>query len=355
MREEFLEPLPAPQTNAKLVMDGAQVICMIIEATPDGFRVAVPGVEQYEGDPKMTLVTRNSVFPVRLVRQEAHVGGYAYRLQRLEGVPEKCYRLNRKVYWRSVTAQCCAAGVIGVIAASCFCIPSSCDLIPLLSRRGLRIETVGAWSPSIAESDLLPPEISIDNGQVADSDRSSNRGIRLASVSMISPVSMSYLDEPNAENDRPDRNSVRQGHHVQPSGNTAKSGKRANVLRDLLEEGQTGRVRPASHDLLTWLNAGAPVTGRISFRMSDAASQDLQQFQGGLGMLPAESSMKAVESLRLALVAASQNLPATRSVHETCKLFVVACEDAKIYFRKAPGQIELVRVLPIDLDKAELP
>jgi hypothetical protein len=149
------------------------------------------------------------------------------------------------------------------------------------------------------------------------------------------------------------RGNTRHGHLIQSTWTSSNTANHQSSLKDLLEEGQTGRVQHAGRELLAWLNADAPPTERVSFRMSDAARMDLKQFQVGLSDLSATSSRRAVESLRSTLATINKNLPTTGSVSQTSQLFVVACEDANIYFRKLPGQIELVRILPIDLSKAE--
>ena len=79
MREEFLEPLPTPRkpTRSCLMGKTTQVVCVIVEVTADGFRVAVPGVEQYAGDPENNGDHAQRVYPVRLVLQGAHIGGYS--------------------------------------------------------------------------------------------------------------------------------------------------------------------------------------------------------------------------------------------------------------------------------------
>jgi len=48
MREEALKPLADLQTNAKLLMGNTPVLCVIVAVTAMDFRVAVPGIDQYE-------------------------------------------------------------------------------------------------------------------------------------------------------------------------------------------------------------------------------------------------------------------------------------------------------------------
>jgi hypothetical protein len=188
----------------------------------------------------------------------------------------------------------------------------------------------------MAENDRAPAGIS------AEKSNFSNNGITLettefdadpiaARVSMVSAASMQSIEAP-----------------IQKT-------QRNGTLKAALEAGQTGRVQPASRELLSWVNRSATADDRVTFRLSDAAWQDLLQFQIGLKSLPGESSNQAIDSLRRALFSVSSHLGSPCNISDSPHVYVVASDDANIYFRKVHGQIELVRVLPIDLSKAECP
>lgn len=354
MREEFLEPLPTPQTNAKLLLGRSQVACVIVEVTADGFRVAVPGVDHYEGDPKLTLVTRSAVYPVRLVLQEPHTGGFSYRLQRLD--QSDAVQSNLSFRLSFLTSHCCAAGLISLIVSGCFCIiPTTNENTPLLTRRGLRYESLGTWSPSIVENDRVPPGISLNTSlaSIEPSDLEAHdvsSELQTISVSMISPASLSVSQPALLPQDDPHHVAHSQ-HGSGPSHGPAKLKKDAS-LKSLLEEGQLGRIQNASPAMVSWLFGTTPAAELQSMRVSDTASNDLKQFELGLKVLPHESSLQATASLRNALVKAGSANGTWRAVPGVRDIFVVASDDANVYFQKNHGNVELVRVLPIDF-KAE--
>lgn len=356
MREEFLEPLPDLQVNAKLMMGKTTIPCVIIEVTADGFRVAVPGAEQYEGDPKITLVTHGANYPVRLVLQEPHVGGYSYRLQRIEQNLVSDGRTRPSDRFRLVTSKCCAVGLIGLVAAGYHCLPKSNELLTLLNRRSLRHESIGTWSPSIAENDRIPPGISVDKSLRSDALVGDEAGqfeseMPAVSVSMIHSASMTSTNRSIANRDERPQSAKRGPSHESSSASTVQNRRRDVSLKSLLEDGQTGRVQPANRELLSWLNRSAPSDEQVAFRLSDAARFDLQQFEIGLKELSNDSSNQAISSLRRAMLLASSDVRSPCSISGSPHVFVVASDDANIYFRKAHGQIELVRVLPIGLSQ----
>lgn len=346
MREECLKPLANLQTNAKLLMENRSVLCVIVAVTADGFRVAVPGIEQYEGDPKITLVTPDAVFPVRLVLQEPHVGGFSYRLQRMEAILPSKDQPRLSARFRLYTSSCCAAGLISIITTSYYAMPWSNEAFALLNRRNLRHESTGNWSPSIAENDRVPPGISVDKSLVTDLAFSHDTNPYRGELEP-SPFSMISSSRIVTDEDEFVPSSAGQGNHEQSSAASNRKPKRDVSLKSLLHDGQTGRARPASRELLNWMNHSAPWDERVSFRLSDAAWLDLQQFEIALKDVPREFSDQAVDSLRQAIHTASLDLRSSGASEESSNVFAVNCDDASIYFRKIHGQMELVRVLPI--------
>lgn len=354
MREEFLEPLPAPLTDARLIMGEERIVCVIVEITADGFRVAVPGVEQYEGNPKLSLVTRTAIYPVRLVLQQAHVGGYSYRLQRVAAA-RSLHGPRHNHRFRTATSRYCAAGLIGVIAAGLYSIPTSNnEHMPLVSRRGLHNESLGEWSHAVAENDRVPPGISIDaalalNEPAGPEPQELDSDLQAIPVSMVSSTSISSIVPVASVHD------LNHGtiHHAVNTNHVETALRTRNVpLKTLLDEGQAGRVQAATPEMISWLSGSAPSSDRLAFRMSDAAWLDLVQFELGLRELSPELSSQAVASLRQTLSAAATNPQSARNVPEDRDVFVMTCDDASIYFRRVRGKVELVRVLPVDVDKA---
>lgn len=357
MREEFLEPLPTPQTNAKLLLGKSQVACVIVEVTAEGFRVAVPGIDHYEGDPKLTLVTRTAVYPVRLTLQEPHTGGYSYRLQRLDQTTPAQTRSSLSFRLSFLTSHCCAAGVISLIVSSCFCIiPTLSENAPLMTRRGLRYESLGTWSPSIAENDRVPPGISVNtslaNHEPADSEfHEVSCDSQTISVSMISPASMT-MSQPALLPQEDARQTARPKQIGTGSHGPAKAKKEVS-LKSLLDEGQVGRIQNATPTMASWLFGTKSVAELQSLRVSDSALHDLKQFEFGLKILPSDLSLQATNSLQTAMASARSTNGASRAVPGLRDIYVVSSDDANVYFRKNHGNTELVRVLPINFQNAE--
>ena len=385
MREEFLEPLPGVQNQAVLVFEqNVQVRCLIVEVTDGGFRVAAPGASHYEGSPELTLVTPNEVYPVRLILQDAHVGGYSYRLQKIDqcngvgrGAPGPFQRVLQ-------TSLCCSVGLIAVIAASSFCLSKTTDMVPQFSLQGLRKEAFGWWSPSIQQSDRVPPGISVDNSTVNENRSKANRhnddlDSETVSVSLISPASMSTSSGPrSATTSRRSKSSERNANHnsAKPHRDTSGPSQRRGRTNDhskpprtpnspttprdaelslpsLLKLGCTGRIQAVNRTLLPWLFESATWEPNFPLRMSDAAWNDLKQFEIGLRDLPQPQSADAIASLSHALQCTHTHSERAQSVPGLRDVFVLASDDAKIYFRTSLGQTELVRVLPIDVNKDE--
>lgn len=85
MREKHLESLPAVEIEAMLFFGKDPIPCYIVSITEEGFCVAVPDVKHYEGNPYLSLATKEATYPVKLIRQNAHEGGYSYVLKKTNG------------------------------------------------------------------------------------------------------------------------------------------------------------------------------------------------------------------------------------------------------------------------------
>ncbi len=362
MREEFLEPMPSVQTNATLVFGSKQVACFIVDVTVDEFCVAVPNAEHYEGDPKLLLVTHDAVYPVRILLQVPHAGGYSYRLFRIREVSQSNSDLFQRVCSKFSTSRCCILAVIAVIMASVFCVPVTNEQFPLLSLRGIRKEAFGWWSPSITENEQVPPGISLDQSLAVDDESSDaiapskqtefSGGLHNVSVSRISAASLSTSSVDRPLPDERTGQQRRQSAYGQTGKTPVSPRTRAPSLVSLLNEGQVGRIQTASPSLVPWLFDSTRPNLFGLLRLSDAAWSDLQQFEAALSELAKESRSEAIASLRMTLKQAFRinNANVVRGAQD---ILVLTSDDANVYFRAVNGTVELVRVLPIDFHGAE--
>ncbi|WP_010582499.1 hypothetical protein [Schlesneria paludicola] len=357
MREEFLEPLPEVRTKATLLMGNVPIPCYVVEATMCEFRVAVPGIEQYEGDPRLTLVTVNAVFPVRIIRQEAHSGGYSFRLQRLDlleqAVPVKIPPAMRTPFLSSPLRATC---VLAIIMASCVCIPTVSDEIRLLRMQGRRSQTVG-WGATVSKNDSVPATAPPEN-RVSPNSRSGHfesdefEDLPPIEVSMVSTMTRrrAIASRPAAD-DAKLSTTTDQATSAMTRGATPVQ--RAALLKSALEAGQSGGIQNLTCSIAPWLfGANLPVQLQ-EIRISDTAIRDLQQFESSLKDLSADAVHSAVSSLKRILASASTDIRQAHRVAGLAEYRVISSEDASLYFRIVQGRTELVRVLPIDFNRTE--
>ncbi len=347
MREEFVDPLPTDPANATLLFGKSPVACYIVETTDIGFRVAVPGVGHYEGDPKLTLATEEGAYPVRLVLQEPHAGGYSYRLKRLDLVaPPADPQPQKSRLWNPYY---CALGIGGVIVAGLLCVPAVNESIPLLNIHQSQLEVLSWWANVTGQHQNVDSSSSVKKqgtgtkiapkSQFDDLDDFST-----ISVSLVSPASRPVAAAKSQSADEKDKTRNRAA-----SDHTAK----ALSLKAVLEEGQRGLIRTATRANIPWLYEADQSDSELSLRLSEKALFDLRQFELGLRRLPKETSTEAITSLKETLLLASRGDDRGRRVPGMRDVFVLASDDAKIYFRTEQGQLELVRVLPLDFNKAD--
>lgn len=363
MREDFVDPLPELNTSATLIIGKQKIKCFVVDASVDEFHVAVPGAQLYEGDPRMMLVAGDSIYPVRLTLQEAHAGGYSYRLTRLATGEANARGIFGGLISRRIAWSCVAAGMpLAMVGA--FWFVSTGDLqLQLMSLRSLRRESIG-WSPVSHDNDRVPPGISVDHGLLThksghtekqhlhrvDAQDESDAELKTVSVSLVSPASLttpallpeahSTTVQPNVLKEESPTSSVRANHKKMPT------------LASLLDEGRIGRQRTVTPQLLPWLCGSTPANQLGYLKISDAACSDLQQFESGLRGLPMETSLEAINSLRQALKRSS-SMNHAKTVYGFDDIFVIRSDDASVYFRSRKGMVEIVRVLPIDFNKSE--
>ena len=361
VRDEFLEPLPSVQTDATLLFGATPVSCHIVSVSDEGFCVAVPGVERYEGDPRLNLATEKGIFPVRLVLQEAHVDGFSYRLVRAEFKNRADNNQGPDRRLRNNVTSICLAGMVAATLAVCLCLPSINDAKKILSLVGIGHQSAslplpvinGDHSPQQMNPDDLSTSIAIHSHHVPRDKKSERTAF---AVSMISPATMSVSSssmttEATRDVLLQDQQSHENGHRSHDVSHSP--GPQSASLRDLLEQGQIGRIQSVTKSLIPWMFGSAHDEESLSIRISDAALLDLKQFEAGLRSLPKQSAADAISSLKRTLQIACTDFAKSHVVECVHNLRVIASADANVYFKIVRGRMELVRVLPLEFGRDE--
>lgn len=359
MRKKILEPQQEDHAKATLLMGKLPVPCYVVEATMCEFRVAVPGIQQYEGDPRLTLVTVNAVFPVRIIRQEAHSGGYSFRLQRLDLLeqpsPAKVPPAMRTSFLSSPLRATC---VLAIIMASCVCIPSVSDEIRLLRMQGRRSQTVG-WGSSVSKNDSVPAAAPPENFVASNRRDDHLESDDVAEMPAVEFSMVSTATRRRAISSRPSGDALdgRSEAGSPPSAGVRPTTpvQQAARLKSALQAGQTGGIQNLSSSVAPWLFRSNLPDQLQELRISDAAIRDLKQFETGLNELSADTIHGVVSSLNRAFYAAGTDIRRADRVVGLADYRVISSEDACLYFRIVQGRTELVRVLPIDFNRIESP
>ena len=351
MREDFLDPLPARGNHATLLFGTFPIDCYIVETTNEGFRVAVPNVEQYEGDPRIVLATDQGVCPVRLVRQVRHAGGYSYLLERIasetsddEEEFDEPPAISR--WWSTApfALAIVALAVIGWLSG-----PAWNDGICLLRNRVRDAEVLGWWGVAAKTDQAIPakildpsePEISRRTIQNVNQSPESSPSI-VAPASLTAPGHSPDAELPAIPPLNPQPTSQRHRRSA--------SHDQGAILKSHLRAGRTGRIQTIDGTTVPWLLGTANSNFSISIKGSAAALADLKQFEVGLRELSSDESKAAVGKLQRALSELISDNVAPQSVSEMPDVSMIAAGEANIYFRVVRGRKELVRVLPQELN-----
>jgi hypothetical protein len=356
MRDEFLEPLQYHQMNATLLFGKKPVSCNIVAITDDGYCVAVPGIDQYEGDPRLTLATEDEVIPVKLVLQESHLDGYYFWLVRRDLLDQTKDDQSGKVRWRKKAAQYGIPMAVAALLAIFLSFPGSSEVIAFSSITSLGLNLVGAGSQASETKNVdgnpsgqVQVAAKKSSGNVAHPNTNAERA--RSSNSLISPASMSSSSPAATREDVFDVSAVGRLTSESVAYSNVSPETDANQLvslKSLLQAGQVGRVQTITRCLIPWLFDRRSDEVSLSIRMSDAACQDLLQFEVALRNLPRKASADAISTLRRSLDSMATDTWKAKPISDLPNVFVFASRDANIYFQIVRGRVELVRVLPID-------
>jgi hypothetical protein len=314
-RNEFVEPPPQDQSAATLVVNRQRLACRLLEVSLGGFCVMVPRATAWTGEPLARLITHDATYQVKIVKQEARYEGFEVTLQRIEEPPVESLAAPQR--WVIYGSRCCA---IGLVIAIVFCFVAAPGGATRHPGRfvGLR-DVIDYWFESSTPD---RPILAFAPPATADDDDSDD--LPTITVSLSSTAEKTAVQPPALD--------------------------RRNLLKQALDAANGHRSRPLNSKTLPWLlPAGSPLgQGLARCRLSPLAEDDLRVFAGGLKSLPARSAADAVKSLREAIGAISHLTPST--IPGFPNIHLVRSEDADVYYRIVDGEVELLRVLPIELD-----
>lgn len=366
MREERLESLPAVQIDATLYFGNDPIHCYIVSVTDTGFCVAIPDIEQYEGDPNLTLQVKDSSYAVKLVKQTAHAGGYSYLLQKTDGTAEvktesiPSVETPAKTKWSlpgynlvSTFAAMIASGVFATVIGgrmACFNLQKIGDG---LTRSRVSVAEVHASGPQPTFAEPITASVETVVTQIDPEIQDTS----VPAVSTISSESDSTAPSSEPVASQSSRE-VEVRPSIDPSGtiDESQSGRPVQVekrpaiaLNLLLDDRKIGRFQDMTKSAYPWLFETGSFDGNL-IRASDAARFDLKLFEDGLQDLSAEAASLAISSLQKTLTQARSIDRNARRVPGSPNVYVISSDDADVYFRSAQGRLELVRVLPVDFD-----
>jgi len=329
-RNEFLEPPPQDQSRATLVLGRQRVVCRLTEVSIGGFSVMIPRATSWTGEPLARLITHDSAYKVRIIKQEIRYEGIEITLERVEDISAE-ENLTISQRWVIHGSRCCA---IGLIMAMTYCLvaaPGGVTRGPAhrVSLSDLSNYWFSSWSspsaspsnPADQESEdpLLLPAITVSAQSHTDLEES-DRG--------VAATGKAKDGQPGMALDRP------------------------SLLRVALNAAESQRSRPVNAETLPWLFAirKSSVTRMPPCRMARTAEEDLLAFSACLKTLSAEARADAIESLRTAIAATETS--AAFAVAGLPSLRLIRSPDAEVYFRVLDGETELLRILPVELPDA---
>ena len=329
-RNEFLEPPPQDQSRATLVLGRQRVVCRLTEVSIGGFCVMIPRATSWTGEPQARLITHDATYKVRIIKQEIRYEGIEITLERIED-PADDENLTMPQRWVIHGSRCCAIGLILAITYCLIAAPGGVTSGPAnrVSLSDLSSYWFSNWSiPSAgearpaapeAEDPLLLPAITVSTHTASTQAGAGRSGHDMGAAAV-------------PQDNRPDARLDR-----------------SSLLRAALKAADSQRSRPVNSTTLPWLFATrkSPAVKLPTCRMVRSAEEDLQAFALGLNSLSTAARADATESLRDA-IAATETSPAF-AVAGFPMLRLLRSADAEIYFRVVDREIELVRVLPVEL------
>lgn len=367
----FFDPPPSDQSAATLILGGERLECHLVEVSLGGFSVTIPRSTAWTGEPVCRLLTHDSAYPVRIIKQESQYTGFLFTLQRIqEPAIDPVEHPGVTQHWIVNTSRCCAIGLIAAIAYCLVAAPGgnshdarrmgSPGLANLwnwtwTSNKGTTRHGLGAFESELAALTSPHNQSSDDLFEmpaISVSMTSSDHGRRTFTPSGATNQQQQQTSSPSSSPLKSESD---------PQARAIAAATRQAQIKSSLLMARRGPSGPADSTTLPWLFSTlqpTPGTGPV-YRMSDAARNDLTLFEAGLKSLPAKTANDATRSLSRALAATSS--PPTSASQRASLPFeslpdvrLIRSDDAEIYFRPVSGSVEILRVVPRDSHEPDL-
>ena len=354
--DAFFDPPPDDQSIATLILGGERLECLLVEVSLGGFGVSLPRSTAWTGEPVCRLLTHDAAYPVRILKQESQYTGYHFTLQRLElDEPGVDKQLGLTQRWVVHAARCCA---IGLIAAIAYCFLAAPGGNSKDARHVRPQDMVNLWSWTWTSTNWWPAS---RGGAAAESelavvtsahDQTSDDLFEMPAIS-ISLTSndhgsnVSRLPVPS----RPMATdpSIRSS-DADPQAPAIAAATRLAQIKSSLQTARHGPSWPLNSTSLPWLFSTTEPAfhSGLSYRISEAARNDLILFESGLRSLPATTANNATRNLRRTLLATTSASASPAHFESLPDVRLIRSDDAEIYFRLANGAVEILRVAPRD-------
>ena len=354
--DAFFDPPPDDQSIAMLILGGERLECRLVEVSLGGFGVSLPRSTAWTGEPVCRLLTHDAAYPVRILKQESQYTGYHFTLQRLElDEPGVDQQLGLTQRWVVHASRCCAIGLIAAIAYCSLAAPGGNskdarhvrpqDMVNLWSWTW----TSTNWWPAsrggaASESELVV--VTSAHDQTSD-DLFEMPAISISLTSNDHGSNVSRLPVPS----RPMATdpSIRSS-DADPQAEAIAAATRLAQIKSSLQSARRGPSWSLNSTSLPWLFSTTEPAfhSGLSYRISEAARNDLILFESGLKSLPATTANDAIRSLRRTLLATTSASASPAHFESLPDVRLIRSDDAEIYFQLASGAVEILRVVPRD-------
>ena len=369
--------LDEAKRRAVIVIGGDRRPCYIDHITDHEFQVWVNESEPYVGDSRAKLVTDDAVYSVKIIRQLPQSSGTCFKLKRLPVNFHGEVTADTGTAPQYLDRRSCVACLAGALIVGCCYYFSSATALPQFrfvepqdNQTSSNPSQVTQQASIAHRSDHQSQEKALNQDLSAIELHLAEEGFDKDSPTSTFVVSLSSPTFGTAETEQPmnalgpqlletkasGESADRQPFVATESPHRSRQSRSTMTVRSrkaLLEQGQIGRAQWATREMLPWLFIQAGWEGDRPWRLSDAALGDLEQFEVGLRTLPEQSAIAALANLRATIRRANTEFSQSKRVSGMTDVMMISGTDANVFFRLVGDKIELIRVLPVDLNSAE--
>ena len=369
--------LDEAKRRAVIVIGGDRWPCCIDYITDHEFQVWVNESEPYVGDSRAKLVTDDAVYSVKIIRQLPQSSGTCFELKRLPvnfhgEVTEDTGAAPQYLDRRS----CVACLAVALLVGCCyyFSLATALPQFRFVEPQDNQIAndvsqvthqaSITHLSGHRGQEKVLNQDLGAIELHRAEEGFDKDSSTSMFVVSLSSPTfgaaeveqSMNGPGPESLETKASGESANRQPFVATESPRRSRQTRSTMSVRSrqaLLEQGQIGRTQWATRETFPWLFIQAGWEGDRPWRLSDAALGDLKQFEVGLRTLPEQSAIAVLANLRASIREANTEFSQLKRVAGMTDVMMISGTDANVFFRLVGDKIELIRVLPVDLNEAE--